>query len=87
MHYYVEILQREFDNRREENARYSLRAYAKFLDMDPSSLSAVLRGKRLFPLKKVEFVSSKLHLEGEDRRRFLQSVFNAHKLDIRIQIG
>ncbi|MBS1962885.1 MAG: DUF4423 domain-containing protein [Bdellovibrionales bacterium] len=40
------FLEREFEKRRIVNPRYSLRAYARFLAVDPSTLSQVLRRKR-----------------------------------------
>lgn len=40
------ILQQEFKTRLDKNSSYSLRAFAKSLDIDASSLSQFLRGKR-----------------------------------------
>lgn len=45
-------LQKQFELRRQRNARYSLRAFAATLQMDASSLSQMLSGKRT-PSKKV----------------------------------
>lgn len=42
----VDFLNRTFEERRKKNPSYSLRAYARSLGMDSSSLSAVLKGKR-----------------------------------------
>jgi plasmid maintenance system antidote protein VapI len=39
-------LQHEFRKRAEKNSRYTLRAFARFLDTDHATLSAMLRGKR-----------------------------------------
>lgn len=41
-----ELLQREFIQRCRKNPAYSLRAFAKFLGVDPSLLSKVIRGHR-----------------------------------------
>src|SRR3984957_9168996 len=40
------ILQRELLLRCERNPQYSLRSFAKSLQIDPSTLSQILRGKR-----------------------------------------
>jgi plasmid maintenance system antidote protein VapI len=42
----VERLQRELANRCRRNPHYSLRAFARHLEMDSSTLSAILRRKR-----------------------------------------
>jgi DNA-binding Lrp family transcriptional regulator len=39
-------LVQEFERRKNQNSRYSLRAFAKFLDIDPSYLSKLLKAKR-----------------------------------------
>jgi plasmid maintenance system antidote protein VapI len=41
-----QALQRELLNRCEKNPQYSLRSFAKSLQMDPSTLSQIIRGKR-----------------------------------------
>jgi len=41
-----ELLQREFIHRCRKNSAYSLRAFAQFLEVDPSLLSKLLRGQR-----------------------------------------
>jgi uncharacterized protein (TIGR02147 family) len=43
---YLNLLQSEFRKRKIVNPRYSVRGFARFLSVDPSSLSQVLRGKR-----------------------------------------
>jgi uncharacterized protein (TIGR02147 family) len=40
------LLQKELLNRCEKNPQYSLRSFAKSLEIDPSTLSQILRGKR-----------------------------------------
>lgn len=48
---FVTHLQRELVRRCEQNPRYSLRAFARSLQMDASTLSQVLRGKRALTVK------------------------------------
>jgi transcriptional regulator with XRE-family HTH domain len=47
----VEHLKRVFADRSRSNTSYSLRAFAKSLDLDSSTLSAILNGKRPVTLK------------------------------------
>ena len=41
-----DALQNEFDRRRANNPRYSLRAFARFIGTDHATLSQILRGTR-----------------------------------------
>jgi len=58
-------LQREFEDRRKANARYSLRAFATFLGTDHSTLSQILRSQRELPLASVRKWAKKLGIEPE----------------------
>jgi transcriptional regulator with XRE-family HTH domain len=58
-------LQREFDERRKANERYSLRAFAAFLGTDHSTLSQVLRSQRPLPLGRIRTFAKKLGLDPE----------------------
>jgi transcriptional regulator with XRE-family HTH domain len=58
-------LQREFEQRRQANARYSLRAFATFLGTDHSTLSQILRSQRPLPLTRIRAWAKKLGLEPE----------------------
>jgi hypothetical protein len=58
-------LQREFDERRQANARYSLRAFAAFLTTDHSTLSQILRSQRPIPLTNIRTWAKKLGIEPE----------------------
>lgn len=69
-----EILQTEFSQRKNKNPRYSLRAFAKALGIQPPSLSAILRNQRPFPVHEVEKVLSRLQWQGERRLEFVASV-------------
>lgn len=39
----IEMLKKEFETKRSKNKSYSLRAYANYLEMDPSNLSKIMR--------------------------------------------
>ena len=48
----------EFTSRCKRNPRYSMRAFAKQLDMDPSSVSQLLSGKRNASKKMVKRITA-----------------------------
>lgn len=63
-------LQRQFTERCKKNPRYSLRAFAKFLLIDPSSLSQILSGKRPLSKKNVQAICQKLLATPQDLKSF-----------------
>ncbi len=76
---HLEILNREFQKRISRNARYSLRAYAKFLGLHSSALSRVLAGKLLLTPAKGVHIAGKLKLSSDESRIFLRSIFEARE--------
>jgi transcriptional regulator with XRE-family HTH domain len=56
------LLQSELHRRRAANARYSLRSFARFLSLDHSTLSQILRGKRRVTPRTVRAIGRKLGL-------------------------
>lgn len=73
--YHVFVLKREFEDRQKRDPKFSLRAYARFLEVDPSALSAIFKGKRNLPKKNAEEVADKLNLEEKERILFRESIF------------
>jgi uncharacterized protein (TIGR02147 family) len=63
-------LQKQFAERCKKNARYSLRAFAKFLELDASSLSQILSGKRRLSKKATLNMCEKLSASYTDLNRF-----------------
>ncbi len=63
-------LQRQFTERCKKNPRYSLRAFSKYLSIDPSSLSQILSGKRPLSKKNVKAISQKLFATPKDLKSF-----------------
>jgi hypothetical protein len=57
------LLQTEFERRRSANRRYSLRAFARWLAVDHSALSQILRGKRRITARSVRALGPKLALD------------------------
>lgn len=74
--YHIEILKDEFNRRRGVNRNYSLRAYAKFLDIDSGSLSAILNSTRPIPISKIKIFSLKLKLSPEQKLQFIDSILD-----------
>ncbi|HVK62422.1 MAG TPA: TIGR02147 family protein [Bdellovibrionales bacterium] len=75
----IEHLKKEFAQRSLRNPRYSLRAYAKSLDVDASTLSALLRNKRPLSAKSAKKLIDALNIEDPmlSRRLFISS-FNPY---------
>ncbi|MBI3544761.1 MAG: PAS domain-containing protein [Deltaproteobacteria bacterium] len=71
---HVLVLKQELERRQKMNRRYSLRAFARFLDMDASGLSRVLAGKQELSLSCCLRVLKKLKLDVDQRMQFMASV-------------
>lgn len=72
--FYIEYLQAEFSKRKAKNSGYSLRAYARDLEIDSSNLSAILKRKRNLPPARVDQVLAKLELGPKEEMLFRSSV-------------
>jgi transcriptional regulator with XRE-family HTH domain len=66
-----ETLQAEFAARRAKNARYSLRAFAAFLNADHSSVAQILRGVRPIPSARIRLWARKLGYGSEEAAVFI----------------
>ena len=71
------ILEKEFARRQQVNPRYSLRAFAKSVDLEHSTLSQLMRGRRRMTWKSIQAIAGKLRGNGlgvlsatEARERF-----------------
>jgi uncharacterized protein (TIGR02147 family) len=71
---YQTYLRNELDRRKKSNRRYSLRAFAKFLDLDPSYLSNVLTGSRMLSVGSAKKVIRALNLTDVEGKLLLESV-------------
>ena len=65
------LLQRKLDEVRSRNASYSMRAFAKRLDIHPAALSEILNGKRSVSHKLASRLSLTLELTEEEREQIL----------------
>jgi uncharacterized protein (TIGR02147 family) len=73
--YYLSRIKEEFSRKQRVNERYSLRAYARDLEVHPSTLSQVLKGKRPLPLKDSTGVVKNLKLGPKDKTLFMESLY------------
>lgn len=64
----VDYLKSEFERRSRKNPRYSLRAFARLLEVDPSTLSALMNGKRPLRPKTVAKLLDKIELDNPNLR-------------------
>lgn len=71
---YTEILRQEFQRRALRNSNYSLRAFARDLNLTSGNLSDILNNKSRLSLEKAAQVVLKLALAPEDQKLFLKLV-------------
>src|SRR5688572_22897237 len=72
--FYRRLLKDELSRRCEKNSRYSVRAFAKALDIDVGALSRVLTGKQIPSFKLTQQILSHLDLTPEQEQDFLASI-------------
>jgi plasmid maintenance system antidote protein VapI len=60
------VLEEEFAARRVRNGRYSLRAFAAYLEADHSTISQVIRGQRRAPAAQISKWATRLGLCAEE---------------------
>lgn len=75
---YRAILKKELNARCEQNPRYSLRAFARDLNLAPSRLSEILNKKQGLSLNAAEKIASTLGYKGEEKDFFCDSVASLH---------
>ncbi len=74
-HTYRDILSSELLLRKQSNPRFSLRAFAKQLDLSASHLSSLIIGKRNLTSEQAKKLLAKLELSPADKSMFLASAF------------
>lgn len=75
--YYIEVMKGHLLNKQMANPSYSLRAFARDVNIHPSTLSLILKGKRSLTFKDAQGVQSKLNLSPVETTRFMGSVLRA----------
>ena len=71
---YLKLIRGELARRTEKNSRYSLRAFARALGMDPPSLAHVLNGTRVPSVKIAGKLVERLGLSPEESGAFWRSL-------------
>lgn len=78
--FYIKKLQKEFKKRQDKNSSYSLRAFAKFLGVDSSVLSAIFGGKRSLSKKNALAISKKICPSAQEEEKFIRSAESSKTL-------
>ena len=74
--YFQKRLEDELCKKQRTNPKYSMRAFAKYLELDSSELSAVLKNKRGLTAEKAQKVCDKLNLSPAEKNEFMISIRN-----------
>lgn len=72
--FHISFVADELRRRQAKNQKYSMRAFAKFLETHPSALSRILSGKQEMSIAVALQVISKLKLDPDDQEKFVFSV-------------
>jgi transcriptional regulator with XRE-family HTH domain len=78
--YHIKVLLREIEKRKQKNNRYSLRAFANFLDMAPSTLSRILTNGQELSVSATKKIMKKIQLTEDEKFLFIASVAEEKKL-------
>jgi uncharacterized protein (TIGR02147 family) len=77
--YFRKKLKEELASRCSRNSRYSIRAFARALQIDVGALSRVLAGKQIPSFKLAQKIVDGLGLDKEERRIFLTSLAESQR--------
>ena len=77
--FYINYLNNELERKIEVNPGYSLRAFAKTLEIDPSQFSKILSRKTIPSLKLTEHILLRLSISEKDRADFITSIAEEQK--------
>lgn len=77
--YYQSCLKEELSLRIKKNPRYSLRAFAQFLDINPSTLSRVLKGEKRLSIDLSKKIAAKLELNPKELKKFIISIAESYE--------
>lgn len=78
MEIYQNILEKEFNARLKKNRNYSLRAFARNMDINHGALSQILSGSRIPSYKLMKKIIEKLNLTGKLALSFQKSIAKSH---------
>ncbi len=71
--FYLQTLRNHFNAKIDRRKNYSLRSYARYLEIDPASLLGVLQGRRGIPKSKSKKIAEKLNLSPSEIELFSKS--------------
>lgn len=74
------LLTTEFNKRRERNPNFSLRSFAKWLQISPAQLSQMMTGKRAITLKTLEKISQRFGYSPLEKKELMHSFLTDKKL-------
>src|SRR6478735_2984141 len=77
--FYIKLLLNEIEHRKEKNPRYSLRAFARYLGMGPSTLSRILLNRQELSHTACKNILKKLKLNRDDCVLFISSIAEERK--------
>jgi uncharacterized protein (TIGR02147 family) len=77
--FYRDCLKRELARRCEKNPRYSLRAYARAMGIDPTAVSRFLSGKQIPSYRLAQQIFATLDFSPEEQDQFLSSLAATHR--------
>ena len=83
--HYQEILKSHFIRRSTINPRYSLRAFAGFIQLSPSKLSEIWSRKKGLSTKRAQDICERLKLDHDESLLFLTSVEGQHHRDKKVR--
>jgi uncharacterized protein (TIGR02147 family) len=72
------VLRQELVQRTKSNPRYTLRTFAKYLELSPATLSSVLNGKRKLSIKRARRIAQQLDLSPREEKTFVGLVEESH---------
>ena len=77
--YFLELLRREFNERKARDPQYSIRRFARALRIDATMLSRILRGSEILTMRTSRNILLAVSLKEEERERFIGSVLEAQR--------
>lgn len=72
--YYIQVLNYAFERKKLKNTQFSLRAFARDLDINSGTLSRILRGERIPSMTLGQQIAMALKLNLKERELFLNSL-------------
>lgn len=78
--YFLYILNSEFEKKKNKNDAYSVRAFAKFIQINPGVLNQIMNKKRTLSLDQAKKISEVLVLHETEKDLFLRSAFYSKKV-------